>query len=196
MSSEIPEEVAEVIQKLNIIAGIPSGSKLNSIQGTYAAADSIIDNFWRWIGNESSEKSLDYINNTISDAVRISKKYKEWQGQIGYYVIQLEKAIINLTHVYRKEPVIIAKIEIIKLRITKEAFDKACETKACENKLSLSVTEPIPIPKIDTNDKKTAKSLPESKASSSDEQYAKIEINSFDSVSENATPKTTLQKKK
>lgn len=191
MSSEIPEEVAEVIQKLNIIAGIPSGSKLNSIQGTYAAADSYIDNFWRWKKGESSKKSLDYINDTISDAIKISKKYREWHEQLCFYIINIEKAIINLTHVYRDEPTTLAKIEIIKLRITKEAFNKACE-----NKLSLSVTEPIPIPKIDTNDKKTAKSLPESKASSSDEQYAKIEINSFDSVSENATPKTTLQKKK
>ena len=70
-SSEIPQSVSNVIQNLSIIAGIPSGSKLNSIKGTYAAADSYIDNILRWFGNESSEKSLDYINNTIDEAIRI-----------------------------------------------------------------------------------------------------------------------------
>ena len=128
-SSEIPQEVSTVIQNLSIIAGIPSGSKLNSIKGTYAAADSYIDNILRWFGNESSEKSLDYINNTIDQAIRISKKYPDWQSQICHYVVQIEKAILNLIHVYRKEPATLAQIEIIKLRITETAFDNSCQNK-------------------------------------------------------------------
>ena len=197
-SSEIPQEVSHVIQHLSIIAGIPSGSKLNSVEGTYADANSWIDSFWRWRNKESSENSLDYINKTITEAIRVAKKYNEWETQICSYIVSLEKAIINLMHVYRKEPGTLGRIEVIKLRITKQAFDAACKTNitnSLQSSLQTSLQSSMPIPIVN----KLSKSLPEiSNTNSSDETnkeiFDKIDINSFDSNL--ATPKSFPNKNK
>lgn len=188
MSSEIPPEIVGVISNLAIIAGLPSGSKLNSCKGTYAAADSWIDNFWRWVGNESSEKSLDFINNTITEAIRISKKYPDWQSKICEYVVQLEKSVINLTHVYRKEPATLAQIEIIKLRITKEAFNKSCIVLNNSLRREYESSEPIPI------NGSLARSAPEMSLIGK-ESYEKIDVGSAASASSFEVQKNSKNKK-
>ena len=178
--SDIPQEVVNVVSNLSVISGLPSGAKLNSGKLNYAAADSWIDNFFRFMNNESSEKSLDFINNTITEAVKVAKKYEEWKDKICEYVVAIERAVLNLSHVYRKEPATLAQIEIIKLRITKEAFNKACVVMNKQSPRSLrrefESSEPIPI-----TGGSLARSAPE-KSKIFEDEYEKIDIGSASSV--------------
>ena len=145
MSARIPRDVEDVLCELSVIANLPSGSKLNSETGTYAAADSYIDAAIRTFYRENVNKTIDHINNTISNAVSVSQVYPGWQEIICQSVVKLNNAINNLIYVYSKKPHSVERIRVILLRITEEAFNSACSA-APEKRITLTQSAPIAIP--------------------------------------------------
>jgi hypothetical protein len=138
ISSEIPQEVADIIRDFNIIANLPSGSKLNIRFNTYDDADSWWDAGWRWYYEESNQVTIDHINTKIDKAIEIGRKYPNWINTIADSVHSIEDSIIRLETVYsrKKYAKMRGALETIKIRINVDNFIKACKT-----------SPPIPIPK-------------------------------------------------
>lgn len=127
-TSDIPREVADVIISLNVIAGIPTNRKLNTLKGTYVDADSLIDAFFRLLDKESRNTTVDYINKKIDEAIEVCKKYPAWATEIADRVANIANALVNLEQLYKRkqDEIIVGKINMIKLRVDRIRFLRTC----------------------------------------------------------------------
>lgn len=135
----MPRVVKDILGRLALVGAIPSGYKLNTKTGSYADASSYIHSAMRTFNGEKGSVTYDYIDSTITDAVKIAKEYPKWRGHIREKVLNLEDAIRNQKFIYSKSPVLAEAIGTLLFRITPDAFDEACPG---PNK-----TEPRPIAK-------------------------------------------------
>lgn len=130
VSSDIPRAVSDILIDLDVIAGIPSGCKLNVKTGTYVSATSWIGAGYRSWKGEECNGTIDYINDRISESILIAKKHPQWKMVICQKVGLLSDALINLKHTYSLDPrktKKVSRFDLISLRISKEAFLNACE---------------------------------------------------------------------
>lgn len=126
ITSKIPREVEKILCDLSVVGNLPTGSKFNSETQTYAAANSYIDAFLRTFYRENVNKSIDYINKLVDEAILTARKYPAWFEHICTNVLLLDKAVNNLMHVYSGKPATVEKLKIILLRIDRASFHGAC----------------------------------------------------------------------
>lgn len=131
ISSEIPPEVSDILIELEVIANIPTMHKFNTKTGTYARANSWIDAGWRgWYG-EDCDGTINHINNKISIAIALARKYPVWRVLICERIANLDRAITNLKHTYSLNPHNsrkLSKFDLIRLRIDPKALSNACSS--------------------------------------------------------------------
>ena len=128
-TSDIPREVADIIIDLNIIKHIPTNHKLNVNNKTYVNADSMIGGIWRWWHEETGDTTVDFINKTIDEAVKVCQKYPAWIDYIANNVSEISNALLNLDQIYKRlnQEATVGRIGLIGVRIHKERFFRACQ---------------------------------------------------------------------
>jgi len=142
ISSEIPKDVSDILIDLDFITNVPRMHKLNIKLGTYVNAGSWSGAGSRaWYG-ESCGGTIDYINNTITKAIEIARKYPIWTKIICERTANLKRALSNLKCVYSMNSRNIRKIsefDLIDIRISPQALANAC------NQMRDSCLEPDPL---------------------------------------------------
>ena len=73
----IPDEVQDLIQKLNFIGYIPIECKLNVSNNKLSYSSGTWGNLWRYIGAESRDNTFKYISDLIDKTSIVIEKYKD-----------------------------------------------------------------------------------------------------------------------
>ena len=134
-TSSIPTDVRDVLLDLRYIGGVPSHHKLNIRTATYVSADSIIGGIKRQLDNlftmeESSSRTVDYINRVIDRAIEVARDNPRWLDLIRSEVIAIKDGLINLISTYERSPYKLGdvnKLKLMLLRIEEDAFTSACK---------------------------------------------------------------------
>lgn len=161
-TSDIPRDIADIIINLNIIKQIPTNHKLNVSTKTYVHADSKIDAFVRWWRSETGDSTVDFINETIDNAIKVCKKHVSWTEHIAECVNDISNALLNLEQIYKRnaQEATVGRIGLVKVRIEKDRFLRTCkdikiltsdifysDPEASPVKIENSQSKPLPIPK-------------------------------------------------
>lgn len=132
ISSEIPREISDIFVDLDFIAKTPTLHKLNTKDRTYANASSWIDAGYRlFVYHEDCDMAIDYINDSITRAIEIARKYPNWKDFIQERVVKISDGLSNLRYTYSLIPKYagnLSKFDLIKLRIDSKAFSTAVDT--------------------------------------------------------------------
>lgn len=151
-TSDIPRKVSDILINLNIIRNIPTNHKLNVSTKTYVNADSKIEGFWRWWYSETGDSTVDFIDKTINDAIKVCKEYPSWIEHISQIVSDLTDSLLNLRQIYKRlnQEATVGRIGLIEVRINRDRFTRACKGSESSNKISDAFqTRPVPIPGSD-----------------------------------------------
>lgn len=129
-TSDIPRDVSDIIVDLDLIQGIPTNHKLNTLDKTYIDADSYLYSIIRSYKGETGEITIDFINLKIDEAIKICQSHPTWADLISEKVSSMSGALLNLENVYKrkKKQSVVSGINLLKIRIDKDRFLRACQT--------------------------------------------------------------------
>lgn len=126
ITSDIPREVEDILVDIKYIAGLPPGKKYDIGTKTYVSATNFFTQRRRDIVEETRIKTLDFLNITISNAIKACKRYPKWQELICEEISLTSDALTNVKHVYHNDPSFKGKIDVAILRINPTSFRNAC----------------------------------------------------------------------
>jgi hypothetical protein len=129
LSADIPRDLRDVLADLDYIAGLPTSCKYNINSKSYVGSDSWVGAYWRGRDEETKIKSVDYINNTIDQAIEMGRNYPAWRKYLTVSVSKISNALTNMQHTYSSHQGIVSNIKVIRLRIDPKAFMVACQQK-------------------------------------------------------------------
>jgi len=126
LSTDTPREVMDLLIDLKMLAGIPTGSKINLHNKSYTSGNTLFNGVYRFIYGQDKNKTVDYIEKILKDAVVISCNYPRYQNIIIDNITSISGGLTNLIHTYSEYKEITFKLDLFILRCTKESFIEAC----------------------------------------------------------------------
>lgn len=119
ISSDIPRDIEELLVDIKFIANLPTGHKYDIESQAYSHSTSLFSRLFRTVfTREDKEKSLGFINKTVSTAIEIMKRYPTWKEFICEQLCRIGNAVTNLKHVYASEPKFVARLETLEIKLS------------------------------------------------------------------------------
>ena len=128
LSSYIPRDVEDLLIDIKYISGLPPGCKYDIESRSYTDATNIFSRCYRTLfTNERRITAFEFINSTISEAIKIAYENTKWVQIICDEISNMKNAMTNLKHVYHNSPRSKGTIETIQIRINHDAFMNAID---------------------------------------------------------------------
>lgn len=112
--TSMPIDLKELLSKLEFIAMIQRGHKININSMSFVSSTSLMGSIVRTLNNENRDNSLLFINNTVDATLEAIDKYNNTQFHkiLMHSLSSARNGIDQLATTYREDPEVVSKIKV------------------------------------------------------------------------------------